>query len=328
MATATLHFAATRSVGVRTSHPSVRPRTVRVQAAKGEKPRKLGELRPNVTPRDRSAAPAKPSPAKPSPAKPTPAKADPVAAEEKAPAAEGSPASAKDIVYIGKGKFVKDDVRKYPNKENVLGLTGLTGGWAGGEKGLVEIRSEYTGVEKKEKVKEEPKVVYNAKTGKEISVSLAKDFGGAAGGWPGGEKGIYQFVETGEVLEDPKPPTLGWGPGVLALALVGAVGYNVYTSAPEVEVEAFSPEAAGESVTVKAAPAPKGGAPPPAAQALALKVAPYGAGAVVVGAGAVVAAKSLKGAAAKAADTISKSGRVVLLAAAVGAIAAKIVGVL
>ena len=44
--------------------------------------------------------------------------------------------------------------------------------------------------------------------------------------------------------------------------------------------------------------------------------------------GAVVAVKSLKGAASKAADTISKSGRVVLLAAAAGAIAAKIVGVL
>eukprot|EP00976_Prorocentrum_cordatum_P040210 816236-Prorocentrum_minimum.AAC.9 len=43
-------------------------------------------------------------------------------------------------------------------------------------------------------------VIYNAKTGKEISVSLAKDFGGAAGGWPGGEKGVASFVATVSIL--------------------------------------------------------------------------------------------------------------------------------
>eukprot|EP00976_Prorocentrum_cordatum_P040209 816236-Prorocentrum_minimum.AAC.8 len=166
MASVTRQLAATRPVGVRTTHSAGPRRMLRVQAAKNDPPLKLGELRPNITPREREAAPApaKAAPAKAAPAKAVPAKAVPAKAapekEEQKAAPEASAPPEKDIVYIGKGKFVKDDVRKYPNKENVLGLTGLTGGWAGGEKGLVDIRASYKGVERKEKVKAEPKVCF------------------------------------------------------------------------------------------------------------------------------------------------------------------------
>jgi hypothetical protein len=39
----------------------------------------------------------------------------------------------KEDVYIGRGKYVKDDPEKYPSR------TELTGGWAGGEKGLQDF---------------------------------------------------------------------------------------------------------------------------------------------------------------------------------------------
>lgn len=37
-------------------------------------------------------------------------------------------------IYIGKGRVVNDDPKRYPER------TVLTGGWAGGEKGLWEFR--------------------------------------------------------------------------------------------------------------------------------------------------------------------------------------------
>lgn len=42
-----------------------------------------------------------------------------------------------------KGRFIKDDPRKYPNKDNMGPLLGVTGGWAGGEAGLWELREQY-----------------------------------------------------------------------------------------------------------------------------------------------------------------------------------------
>lgn len=44
-------------------------------------------------------------------------------------------AKTEDI-YIGKGKYVKDDPKKYPSKDS------FAGGWAGGETGLWEFRDE------------------------------------------------------------------------------------------------------------------------------------------------------------------------------------------
>lgn len=63
-----------------------------------------------------------------------------------APITVGSPSSdsrsevlqakAQEDIYLGKGRFIKDDPKKYPSK------TELTGGWAGGEAGLWELRDE------------------------------------------------------------------------------------------------------------------------------------------------------------------------------------------
>eukprot|EP00892_Ulva_mutabilis_P006364 jgi/Ulvmu1/409/UM001_0416.1 len=44
-----------------------------------------------------------------------------------------------DAIYIGQGKFIKDDPRKYPNKESAGLLTGATGGFAGGELGVKQF---------------------------------------------------------------------------------------------------------------------------------------------------------------------------------------------
>jgi hypothetical protein len=43
-------------------------------------------------------------------------------------------AQAQENIYIGKGKYVKDDPNKYPSKNE------WTGGWAGGEAGLWDFR--------------------------------------------------------------------------------------------------------------------------------------------------------------------------------------------
>mmetsp|Transcript_13076 Transcript_13076/g.36785 ORF Transcript_13076/g.36785 Transcript_13076/m.36785 type:complete len:339 (-) Transcript_13076:299-1315(-) len=42
----------------------------------------------------------------------------------------------KDVIYIGKETFIKDEGRKYPDKEDIGLLYGATGGFAGGEEGL------------------------------------------------------------------------------------------------------------------------------------------------------------------------------------------------
>ena len=49
------------------------------------------------------------------------------------PASRQVKAKAQEEVYIGKGKYVKDDPTKYPSR------TELTGGWAGGEQGLKQF---------------------------------------------------------------------------------------------------------------------------------------------------------------------------------------------
>jgi len=58
---------------------------------------------------------------------------DPAQAPPSAKAApEAAQGTGKDTIYVGKGRFVRDDASRYPDKE----LGGLTGGWAGGEVGL------------------------------------------------------------------------------------------------------------------------------------------------------------------------------------------------
>jgi hypothetical protein len=67
-------------------------------------------------------------------------------AEQAAKAAKAAGAAEAAPIYLGYGKgeardaapgrLIVDDPRKYPGKEDVLGLSGAVGGWAGGERGL------------------------------------------------------------------------------------------------------------------------------------------------------------------------------------------------
>lgn len=41
-------------------------------------------------------------------------------------------------MYVGKGKYVQDDIKKYPGRSE----DNMAGGWAGGEKGLWQFREE------------------------------------------------------------------------------------------------------------------------------------------------------------------------------------------
>lgn len=66
--------------------------------------------------------------------------------------------SGKDVMYIGfnknlwddvyrksrgeMGKFIQDDARKYPSKDPIGALPGMTGGFAGGERGVQQFISE------------------------------------------------------------------------------------------------------------------------------------------------------------------------------------------
>lgn len=129
--------------------------------------------------------------------------------------------AGKGEYYVGKGKYIKDD-RGLVSKSGRDSL--FTGGFAGGEKGLWSYRDELVedkeakaAVQKKEKKRRETK-----------EVSLAKDFGGLAGGFPGGEVGVKSFNATGE-LPETKPATLGWGPPVLGTLAV-VCGYTYYTT--------------------------------------------------------------------------------------------------
>lgn len=70
-------------------------------------------------------------------------------AEQAAKAAQAAGATKAAPIYLGYGKgesrddapgrLIVDDPRKYPGKEDVLGLNGAVGGWAGGERGLKQF---------------------------------------------------------------------------------------------------------------------------------------------------------------------------------------------
>lgn len=86
--------------------------------------------------------------------------------------------------YVGQGKYIEDD------KDGFVSKTGrdsqLVGGFAGGEKGLWKYRDVLA---TDSRLTPERAVFYGARKGSE-EVSLAKDFGGMAGGFPGGEIGV------------------------------------------------------------------------------------------------------------------------------------------
>lgn len=144
------------------------------------------------------------------------------------------PSSNGGRYYAGKGKYIRDD-------RGLVSKTGrddaFTGGFAGGEKGLWAYRDELTeknaasALEKKKRARRESR-----------DVSLAKDFGGLAGGFPGGEIGVKSFNATGAVPEPPAP-TLGWGPPTLG-ALAVVCGLTYYTTG-ELSADALVKTASG-----------------------------------------------------------------------------------
>ena len=101
-------------------------------------------------------------------------------------------------VYIGKGRFVQDDPKKYAGRDNWF-----TGGWPGGEKQLKEVFiKEETGASKSGEAKAAERALPDwAKGDDEIYVGKgkyvkgdSKKFAGRdnlfTGGWAGGEVGL------------------------------------------------------------------------------------------------------------------------------------------
>jgi hypothetical protein len=138
-------------------------------------------------------------------------------------AAGGGGAPKKERVYIGKGRYVEDDPRKYPGRED----NNAAGGWAGGEKGLWQFREAQGAVAS-------PKAVPVKKKGPtslppSLDVRLTKDFGNMAGGFPGGEVGVKAFTETGRIATRDSPPSVGLS-AYVAVTLAGAYAACVYAT--------------------------------------------------------------------------------------------------
>ena len=154
------------------------------------------------------------------------------------------PAGTGEKLYVGQGKYIEED------KDGLLKKTGrdsqLVGGFAGGEKGLWGYRTILEDDPTIAKKKYEP--VYGGRKGTK-EVSLAKDFGGMAGGFPGGEVGVKAYNATGNIPTRDAPPTLGWGPPVLLLAAIGTAGYYLNPGDPTEELNA----AVSTAVTAKSA---------------------------------------------------------------------------
>ncbi|KAG1665794.1 hypothetical protein FOA52_002890 [Chlamydomonas sp. UWO 241] len=160
------------------------------------------------------------------------------------------------------GRVVVDDPRKYPTKDE------WTGGWAGGEAGLWELREAYEKEQSRTKAptgsalvkyaKPTPKpgtkkiYVGFGKSEEEFKLRKSGEMGrviydnpekypskdnvgpivGAAGGFVGGEVGIKAFVRDGEVrLRQPGEPSQGLSPlEATFLILLGSGGAAAFTA--------------------------------------------------------------------------------------------------
>ncbi|KAF8067268.1 hypothetical protein HT031_002315 [Scenedesmus sp. PABB004] len=201
-----------------------------------------------------------------------------------APAAAAAPAAGPaggSEIYIGfekgdfapragrKGRVIVDDPTKYPGKEDVGFLPGATGGWAGGEAGLWQLREQvlrekaaakgakggaapaaaaapaparpasppaakdgkapiYLGYGKDELDKRKAGAPGRVILDDPAKYPAKDDLGpllGATGGFAGGEKGLKQFVATGEVtLRDPRAPGAQQTSPVAVAGLLVAAG--------------------------------------------------------------------------------------------------------
>lgn len=193
--------------------------------------------------------------------------------EVKPAEAQTSSSEKGEEIYIGfakgdyapragrKGRVIKDDPRKYPGKEDVGIFSGATGGWAGGEVGLWQLREEVaankgasskSGDAPKAASKPAPAagkdLIYVGYSKDELELRKSgapgrfivddaqkypakEDLGplmGATGGFAAGEVGLKQFVETGEVkIRGPNdPPRQQFSPVSLGFLLVFAGGFG------------------------------------------------------------------------------------------------------
>ena len=221
-------------------------------------------------------------------------------------ASPGYKPSGGDQLYVGQGKYIPDD------QEGFVSKTGrdstLVGGFAGGEKGLWKYREDRL-AEDPAAAPKQWKRVYGGRKGT-AEVDLAKDFGGMAGGFPGGEIGVKAFNATGNIATRDAPPTIGWGPPVLLLAAIGGAGYYLNPASPEEEFNAVAAGAAGAKAAVD-------GALTPEQQILALQA---GGGVLAV----IVALNVASGLVKKAGEGLVDAAKLGLLGAATLAVAGKV----
>ncbi|GBF96556.1 hypothetical protein Rsub_09139 [Raphidocelis subcapitata] len=177
-------------------------------------------------------------------------------------AASSSGGGGESEIYLGKGRVIRDDPRKYPGKEDLGVLTGATGGWAGGEAALWKLREElaaqkaasrgaapppppaapskpsipkpqggkapiYLGYSKSDadlrKVGAPGRFILDDPSKYPAKEDLGF-FAGATGGFAAGEKGVKQFVRDGELQlrKEGQPGGQGASPVAIAGLLIAA----------------------------------------------------------------------------------------------------------
>ncbi|CAG9460567.1 unnamed protein product [Pedinophyceae sp. YPF-701] len=175
-------------------------------------------------------------------------------------------AGKEEEIYIGKGKKITDDPSKYPEKNEFVG------GWAGGEVGLWSFRDEAKAGATAAPAEEEPaepaepsEGVAEAKwvDGRSVKARVVKQggdtlyigngrfitdasykyggkedvgaFPGATGGFAGGERGLQQFLETGDIEFTDGRPTQGQSP-LAGGFLIAGMGAGLYALSDSVDV--------------------------------------------------------------------------------------------
>ena len=214
------------------------------------------------------------------------------------------PEKGGDDLYVGFGKYIKDDTDGFVSE---TGRDVLVGGFAGGEKGLWKYRSRLDGTPEAKPKEWIP--VYGGRKGTK-EVDLTKDFGGCAGGFPGGEIGVKAYNATGQLATRDAPPTLGWGPPVFLLAALGTAGYFLNPGDPNEEYASLVQTASATSAALDASLSPE------------QKI--LGAEAVAGVLVTLAAINAASGLAAKAAGGAADAAKLAVLLAATLAVAGKV----
>ena len=129
--------------------------------------------------------------------------------------------------YVGGGKWIRDQDGLGNAETKLVSDTGrdaFVGGFAGGEKRLLEYKRALNEAGAGDKAKKKKKQRKETK-----DAVLAKDFNNAAGGIFYGEVGLQSWKETGRIPTRSKEATVGWGPPVL-LAAAAAAGVTYKTT--------------------------------------------------------------------------------------------------